>query len=284
MVEAIESRGGAVFVRCPVAQILRDPASEAACGVVLFNGDVVRARRVVSAVGYRATEALLRATTGSSNDDDGGVGGGSPPPAGWRRELFKQAGAKTPSGAAHPLYKPPPRPLKTGQSAGFVMGNIALDGTASELGITDATLWLQPGDKTNGFDALKGCEQFLKDPLGVPLEQIPAGITFPSVKGSVRDGTEASDRRREHQLVASHPCTHHHYHPPTTTITHPPTYPPTRSPDHAMYCTRLCVQCVQCTRACTRVSCRCVLLRCLACFDSWAGLPDSGPGRVGMVC
>ena len=113
MVEAIEARGGAVFVRCPVARILRDPNTAAACGVVLGNGDVIRAHRVVSGLGYRATEALLRA-----NGNDGHVG---PPPAGWRSELFEQAGADTPSGAAHPLYRPLPRPLKTGQSAGFVM-------------------------------------------------------------------------------------------------------------------------------------------------------------------
>ena len=87
---------------------------------------------------------------------------------------------------------PAPRPLATAQSAGFVMANIALNGTAAALGITDATLWLQPGDRSNGYDALAGCDAFFADPLGVPLSQIPAGITFPSIKG--RDGAEGSVR------------------------------------------------------------------------------------------
>ena len=73
---------------------------------------------------------------------------------------------------------------------------------AAELGITDATLWLQPADYTNGFDALKGCEAFLQDPLGVSLELVPAGITFPSVKGSVRHGSNAHNRKHAPQLVA----------------------------------------------------------------------------------
>ena len=59
MVEAVEQRGGAVFIRCPVESILRDPLTGAAIGVKLSSGDEVRAKRVVSALGYRATEKLL---------------------------------------------------------------------------------------------------------------------------------------------------------------------------------------------------------------------------------
>ena len=81
MVEAIEGRGGKVFVRCPVASLLLEKG--VAVGVRLANGDEILARRVVSAVGYRATEAILKAS--------------SPPPP------------------------PPPNPLPTQQSAGFVM-------------------------------------------------------------------------------------------------------------------------------------------------------------------
>ena len=154
LVEAIEGRGGAVFVRCPVAAVVMGGGGgggggvAAACGVRLANGDVIRARRVVSAIGYRATEVLLAAS------------------------------APAPARA--------PAPLATQQSAGFVMANIGLNGTARELGIDDATLWLQPADASNGFDALRGERAFFADPLGVPESQIPAGITFPSVKG--RDG------------------------------------------------------------------------------------------------
>ena len=107
MVEAIEARGGAVFVRAPVSAIQLD-ASGAATGVVLDDGTVVRARRVVSGLGYRATLRLL------------------------------------------PTKVAPARPLRTRQSTGFVMANIALEGTAEELGITSANLWLQPASADNG--------------------------------------------------------------------------------------------------------------------------------------
>jgi hypothetical protein len=84
------------------------------------------------------------------------------------------------------------------------MANIALNGTAAELGINDATLWLQPADSTNGYDALVGERAFFADPLGVPLEQIPAGITFPSVKG--RDGHVARSPKAEKEKCVHHSC------------------------------------------------------------------------------
>lgn len=63
------------------------------------------------------------------------------------------------------------------------MANIALNGSAEELGIDDATRWIQPADAQNGYDALRGERAYFADPLGVPLSQVPVGITFPSVKG-----------------------------------------------------------------------------------------------------
>ncbi|KAJ8604692.1 hypothetical protein CTAYLR_006550 [Chrysophaeum taylorii] len=135
MVEAIELRGGVVFVSAPVTSIVCEGG--VARGVQLASGDVISANRVVSAIGYRATEALLgRPTTG----------------------------------------------LATPQSSGFVMANIALRGTAAELGISAANVWIQPANRANGFDALKGCDAYLADPLGVDLSLVPAGITFPSLK------------------------------------------------------------------------------------------------------
>lgn len=77
--------------------------------------------------------------------------------------------------------------LQTQMGCGFVMANIAMEGTAAQLGITDASLWLQPATKENYFDALVGIEDFFRDPLGVPIEMIPAGITFPSVKARDTD-------------------------------------------------------------------------------------------------
>jgi len=140
MVEVIEQRGGAVFVRAPVASILTDSGSGAACGVRLESGDVIRAKHVVSAAGYRATEKML-------------------------------------------VDAPPPStPLQTEQSAGFVMANIALKGTASELGISAANLWIQPANKANNYDALVGEVSYFAKPLDVELSLVPVGITFPSVK------------------------------------------------------------------------------------------------------
>merc|ERR1719181_2762791 len=62
------------------------------------------------------------------------------------------------------------------------MANIALTGSAAELGISAANLWIQPGNKANGYDALEGEKQFFADPLGVDPALIPVGITFPSAK------------------------------------------------------------------------------------------------------
>ena len=144
MVEAVEERGGAVFVSAPVASVLRDPASGAACGVLMQSGHEIRAKRVVSALGYRATEALVATAT----------------PA---------ASATAPS-------------LTTPQSAGFVMANIALRGSSADLGISAANVWIQPSCKANGYDALKGEVSYFRDPLGVELALVPVGITFPSAK------------------------------------------------------------------------------------------------------
>eukprot|EP00615_Pteridomonas_danica_P009184 CAMPEP_0114364688 /NCGR_PEP_ID=MMETSP0101-20121206/27701_1 /TAXON_ID=38822 ORGANISM="Pteridomonas danica, Strain PT" /NCGR_SAMPLE_ID=MMETSP0101 /ASSEMBLY_ACC=CAM_ASM_000211 /LENGTH=177 /DNA_ID=CAMNT_0001512349 /DNA_START=61 /DNA_END=591 /DNA_ORIENTATION=+ len=72
--------------------------------------------------------------------------------------------------------------LETKQGCGFIMANIGLKGKAKDLGITVTNLWLQPACKENGWDALKGVEDYWKDPLNVPFENIPAGICFPSTK------------------------------------------------------------------------------------------------------
>lgn len=171
MVEAIEQRGGAVFVRAPVASILTDAATGEAVGVVMATGQQVRAKRVVSALGYRATERLL--TNPAVNT---------------------------------PLSRP--LPLKTAQSAGFVMANIGLRGSASQLGISCANLWIQPSNHANGYDALQGEQVFFADPLGVHPSLIPVGITFPSAKEesftAAATGTDATGEVPHHtcQILA----------------------------------------------------------------------------------
>lgn len=152
MVEAIEARGGHVFVRAPVASILTDPKTGKACGVRLTSGDVINAAAVVSAAGYRATERLLPDST--------------PQPA---------------------------SPLQTPQSAGFVMANIALQGTAYELGISAANTWIQPCNAHNNYDALKGEVDFFANPLGCEKSLVPVGITFPSVKEANADGAGVTE-------------------------------------------------------------------------------------------
>lgn len=58
MCEAVEARGGAIYVRCPVEAIVLDSAG-AAVGVSLSGGRIVRAKRVISGLGWRKTMALL---------------------------------------------------------------------------------------------------------------------------------------------------------------------------------------------------------------------------------
>ena len=158
MAEAVEARGGAVFVKTPVASIEVD-GSGAAVGVRLADGDVVRAPLVVSGLGYRSTESLL--------------------PAAHR------AGRK----------------LQTDQSCGFVMANIALDGTADELGISSANLWLQPASEANDWDVFGGIDAFFDSPLDVPVAHIPAGITFPSVKDRSHAGARQQPSHHACQIL-----------------------------------------------------------------------------------
>ena len=152
MVDAIERRGGAVFVRAPVAKILTE--NNRASGVQLTSGDVILADKVVSALGYRATERLLGEHPSSSSSS---------------------------SSEANEETKGEDR-LKTAQSAGFLMANVALRGTAADLGISASNVWIQPANRANGFDAIHGCDAYFADPLEVDLSLIPVGITFPSVK------------------------------------------------------------------------------------------------------
>jgi len=139
MVESVEARGGAVYVRCPVEGIVLGTAG-VACGVSLSGGRVIRAKRVVSGLGWRKTMELL------------------------------------------PEQRRPTRPLSTQQSCGFVMGNITLRGTAEELGISSANTWVQPSSAVNGFDAVRGIDDFMSAPLAVDPSHCAFGITFPSCK------------------------------------------------------------------------------------------------------
>lgn len=117
MVDAIESRGGRVFVGTPVQRIVVEAqpgngnAAGKAIGVVVRSEKseeeiLVRGKRVVSSLGYRTTEQLLSSRT------------------------------------KHRIVTP--------QSSSFLMANVALKGTAEELGINASNVWLQPATAANG--------------------------------------------------------------------------------------------------------------------------------------
>lgn len=99
-----------------------------------------------------------------------------------------------------PAAAAPPRALRSRQSCGFVMANVALEGSAEELGISCANMWLQPAAEANGYDAIGAIDAFMKDPLGVPVEWMPMGITFPSCK----DAAHRQPERHTCQVLV--PC------------------------------------------------------------------------------
>lgn len=72
--------------------------------------------------------------------------------------------------------------LSVAQSDGFVMCNIAVEGSADELGLDCSNLWLQPCAEEHGRSLAAGVGAYFADPLGVPSDQVPLMITFPSTK------------------------------------------------------------------------------------------------------
>jgi len=85
--------------------------------------------------------------------------------------------------------------LNLPQGEGFCMANIGLRGTAAELGLECANMELLPAGK--GLSVFEGVRNYLDDPFGVPPMEIPAMITFPSVKDrayklkkQIKDGRE----------------------------------------------------------------------------------------------
>jgi len=144
LVEAVEGRGGRVYAKASVARI--EVAGGKVTGVTMRDGSTLSAPLVVAGCGYRV------------------VG----------RDLLAPEVAKA-SGLA-------PEQLATPQSDSFVMCNIAVEGSAAELGLDCSNLWLQPCNDKNGNSLAKGVDAYFADPLGVDVEQVPLMITFPSTK------------------------------------------------------------------------------------------------------
>lgn len=137
----VEKWGGRVLIDAPVGCVSFDEKTGAACGVVLEDGTEVEAPIVVSACGYLNTFRRL-----------------------VPREVCERFGV--------------PRELpQIAMSAGFIMGNFGIAGTAEELGVTNTNTWFHPVSKDGDFfEALRA---FFDDPSSTDP---PAMLTFPSVK------------------------------------------------------------------------------------------------------
>jgi phytoene dehydrogenase-like protein len=151
LVTTIEGNGGRVVVRAAVSELLMSDDGSRVAGVRVAranNGrDVkdVRARLgVISSAGYMNTF---------------GEGGIVPAAVAERYNVVRT------------LDSIPP-----GDS--FFMANIGMVGTAAELGIDNANMWILPvdADTDDHFDAVR---TFWADPMHAPM---PAMVTFPSVK------------------------------------------------------------------------------------------------------
>lgn len=158
LVQRIESCGGAVFVRAPVAKIIVDEKTGRATGVKMIDeigGMELHARHcVVSACGFRNTARLCKGTAFPSPDD---------------------------------------MPLP--QGGGWLMANIGIKGSAAELGLECANLQLLPAGK--GMSIFDGCRAFFADPLGVPPIEIPMMVTFPTVKDRAYKHKDGHEEGRE---------------------------------------------------------------------------------------
>jgi len=162
LVQRIESCGGSVLVRAPVAKIIVDEKTGRATGVKMIDevgGTELYARHsVVSACGFRNTARLCKGTAFPKTED---------------------------------------LPLRQGD--GFVMANIGIKGSAAELGMECANMELLPCG--NGVSIFDGVRAFYKDPLGVPPLEIPMMITFPTVKDRAYNHKEGGEARETCQLL-----------------------------------------------------------------------------------
>eukprot|EP00929_Paragymnodinium_shiwhaense_P007578 TRINITY_DN111493_c0_g1_i1.p1 TRINITY_DN111493_c0_g1~~TRINITY_DN111493_c0_g1_i1.p1 ORF type:complete len:689 (+),score=119.41 TRINITY_DN111493_c0_g1_i1:162-2228(+) len=158
LTQRIESGGGSVLVRAPVAKIIVDSKSGRATGVKMIEElgglEIFAKSCVVSAVGFRNTARLCRGT------------------------VF-----------------PAPEDLALRQGDGYVMANIGIKGSADTLGMECANMEILPAG--NGMSIFDGCRAFYTDPLGVPPSEIPMMITFPTVKDRAYNRSGRKDEGRE---------------------------------------------------------------------------------------
>jgi all-trans-retinol 13,14-reductase len=150
MIPAITAAGGRVLVRAKVREIVVDPLTSRATGVLMQDGSVIDCSQVVSSTGYHNTFGKLVSEDTTK-----------------RLEI--------------------PRRLAVGQSCGFVMANIGLRGSPEELGLTCANLWYHP-TRSDG-DMFGAVADFMAEPQD-PTHDPMIMVTFPSIKaGDTERGT-----------------------------------------------------------------------------------------------
>lgn len=162
--EAIESYGGKVYTRAPVDHIIISDGKVS--GVELVDGSRVMAPVVVSGTGWRTTynKMVSKETCEKYGVDVGG--------------------------------------LPVAQAKSFIMSNVAINGTAAELGIGCANMWVMPCDERNKFDIFDGIKEYIKHPLEVPPEHVPLMITFPSIKDRAWSRDPKNKGKESCQLLA----------------------------------------------------------------------------------
>jgi len=165
LVQSIETRGGAVFVRAPVAKVITDKHGKA-IGVETSKEagsvQIMAKNCVVSAAGWRNTARMCKDIEAFPSPDD----------------------------------------LELQQGDGFVMANIGIKGSAEDLKLECTNMELLPAG--NGMSVFQGIRNYMNDPLGVPPMEIPLMITFPSVKDRKYDRSKKKGEagRETAQLLA----------------------------------------------------------------------------------
>jgi len=162
LVQRLEEAGGACFVRAPVAKIIMDERTGRAKGVKMTTE--------VGGAEFIAKHCVVSA-------------------CGWRNT------ARLCEGSTFPDVES----LTLDQGCGYVMANVGIKGSASELGLECANLELLPVGK--GVSVFDGIRAYLDDPLGVAPMEIPAMITFPSVKDRAYSHKSGDQGRETAQLL-----------------------------------------------------------------------------------
>ncbi len=151
LIPTIEAAGGRVLVRARVKDIVVDPKTKQALGVIMEDGTDIRVKVggcVVSSIGCQGTSALL-------------------------------TNAKR-LGAAPPRLVWETAPDKLGPGVSHMYAFIGLRGTKDELELRDSNIWSLPCGK-DSFDLNKMCDDYYENPHEND-EKLLLFMGFPSAK------------------------------------------------------------------------------------------------------